>query len=54
MLSRQVRHRVPETSAALLEDNANHNHSTAIADQYKNNRKEFDKNAKDWTKRYAK
>jgi len=27
---------------------------TSIADQYKNNRKEFDKNAKDWVKRYAK
>lgn len=26
----------------------------AIADQYKNNRKEFDKAAKDWVKRYAK
>jgi len=27
---------------------------TSIADQYKNNRKEFDKAAKDWVKRYAK
>jgi len=26
---------------------------TSIADQYKNNRKEFDKAAKDWVKRYA-
>lgn len=25
----------------------------AIADHYKNNRREFDKTAKDWTKRYA-
>lgn len=25
-----------------------------IADQFKNNRKEFDKNAKDWVARYAK
>lgn len=26
---------------------------TSIAEQYKNNRKEFDKAAKDWVKRYA-
>jgi ubiquitin-protein ligase len=25
-----------------------------IADQYKNNRKDFDKVARDWTKKYAK
>jgi ubiquitin-conjugating enzyme E2 D/E len=25
----------------------------SIAEQYKNNRKEFDKTAKDWVKRYA-
>ena len=25
-----------------------------IADQFKNNRKEFDKTAQDWTKKYAK
>ncbi len=38
----------------LIEPNVEDAVETAIADQYKTNRKEFDKTAKDWVKRYAK
>ena len=38
----------------LVEPNVDDAVETAIADQYKNNRKEFDKAARDWVKRYAK
>lgn len=37
----------------LLEPNIDDAVETNIADQYKNHRKELDKNAKDWVKRYA-
>ena len=37
----------------LLEPQPDDAVETSIADQYKNNRKEFDKAAKDWVKRYA-
>jgi ubiquitin-protein ligase len=38
----------------LLEPQPDDAVETSIAEQYKNNRKEFDKTAKDWVKRYAK
>lgn len=37
----------------LVEPNPDDAVETGIADQYKNNRKEFEKTAKDWVKRYA-
>jgi len=38
----------------LISPNPDDAVETAIADQYKNDRKEFDNTAKDWVKRYAK
>lgn len=38
----------------MIEPNPDDAVEAAIADQYKTNRKEFDKTAKDWVKRYAK
>jgi ubiquitin-protein ligase len=38
----------------LVEPNPDDAVESSIADQYKNNRKEFEKTAKDWVKRYAK
>jgi ubiquitin-protein ligase len=37
----------------LVEPNPDDAVETSIAEQYKNNKKEFEKNAKDWVKRYA-
>ena len=37
----------------LVEPNPDDAVETAIAEQYKNSRKDFEKTAKDWTKRYA-
>lgn len=38
----------------MIEPNTDDAVEMAIADQYKNNRKEYEKTAKDWVKRYAK
>lgn len=37
----------------LIEPNPDDAVETGIADQYKTNRKEFEKTARDWVKRYA-
>lgn len=37
----------------LVEPNPDDAVETSIAEQYKNNRKDFEKQAKDWTKKYA-
>lgn len=37
----------------MLEPDIDNAVEMSIADQYKNNRKEFEKTAKDWIKRYA-
>jgi ubiquitin-protein ligase len=37
----------------LVEPDTDNAVEAQIADQYKNNRKEFEKNVKDWVKRYA-
>ena len=37
----------------LIEPNIDDAVETGIADQYKNSRKDFDKIAKEWTKKYA-
>lgn len=37
----------------LIEPNTDDAVETSVADQYKNNRKEFEKTAKEWVKRYA-
>ncbi|KAJ9649773.1 hypothetical protein H2199_000552 [Coniosporium tulheliwenetii] len=37
----------------LIEPNPDDAVETAIADQYKSNRKEFEKNAREWTKKFA-
>jgi len=37
----------------LIEPNPDDAVETSIADQYKNHRKDFEKTARDWTKRYA-
>lgn len=37
----------------LIEPNPDDAVETSIADQFKNNKKEFDKTAKEWVKRYA-
>jgi ubiquitin-protein ligase len=37
----------------LVEPNPDDAVETSIAEQYKNNRKEFEKQAKEWTKKYA-
>jgi ubiquitin-protein ligase len=37
----------------LVEPDTDNAVEAQIADQYKNNRREFEKNAKDWVKRYA-
>lgn len=41
------------TRAILIEPNADDAVEPSIADQYKNRRKEFQKQAKEWTKQYA-
>jgi ubiquitin-protein ligase len=41
------------TRNILIEPNTDDAIETAIADQYKNDRKEFNKVAKEWVKRYA-
>jgi ubiquitin-conjugating enzyme E2 D/E len=38
----------------LIEPNADDAIEPSIANEYRENRKEFEKNAKDWVKRYAK
>jgi ubiquitin-protein ligase len=38
----------------LIEPNADDSIEPSIANEYRENRKEFEKNAKDWVKRYAK
>lgn len=37
----------------LIEPDTDDAIESSIADQYKNNRKEFEKNVRDWVKRYA-
>lgn len=37
----------------LVEPNPDDAVETSIAELYRNNRKEFEKNARDWVKRYA-
>ena len=37
----------------LIEPNADDSIEPSIANEYRENRKEFEKNAKDWVKRYA-
>lgn len=37
----------------LIEPNPDDAVETAIADQYKSNRQEFEKTARDWTKKFA-
>lgn len=38
----------------LIEPNTDDAIELSVANEYKTNRKEFEKNAKDWVKRYAK
>jgi len=38
----------------LVEPNVDDAIEMAVAEQYKNNRKEYEKTAKEWVKRYAK
>lgn len=37
----------------LIEPNTDDAVETSVADQWKNNRKEFEKTAKEWVKKYA-
>jgi ubiquitin-protein ligase len=44
---------IQQAISLLVEPNPDDPVEASIADVYKNNPKEFEKNAKDWVKRYA-
>ena len=50
----QIRAVLDMVRSLLIEPNLDDAIEPSIADQYKTNRKEFDKTVQDWVKRYAK